>query len=133
MILRDYICLAHNDFESATGACPYGCSPGMVRQVFKKAPAFHNGASARGDAALRLLADDYKMTDLRQKHDEPALIKDWKKDALTGQTVAVPFQSGASAITSTMSAHGVQQGNALKDMSIPKLNAIPVASYNPKP
>lgn len=105
----------------------------MVKKVFLKAPAYHNGATARGDTALRMLADDYKMTDLQQKNDEPALIKDWRKDALTGQTVAVPFQSGATAITSTMAAHGVQGGNALKDMSIPKLNVVPIANYSPEP
>lgn len=130
--LHDFSCLAHGVFESRSGKCPHGCSTSMVKKVFLKPPSYHNGFYAGADKNLRMLADDYKMTNLQQKAGEPAKINDWRENALNGQTVAVPFQSGASAITSALATAGVQAGNALKDMSIPQPKVQVVSSYQPK-
>lgn len=131
--LHDWSCLAHGDFENSSGQCPHGCSNRMVQKIFLKPPAYHNGFYSGADKTLRTLADDYKMGDVRQKYGEPAQVTDWRQNALNGQTVAVPFQSGATAIKDTITKHGVLPGNALKDMSIPQPKVVPVASFQPKP
>ena len=131
--------MAHGGFENRTGKCPHGCSERMVKKVFLKAPAYHNGTTARTDQNLKNLANDFGMTDFNNKNGTgPAAVTDWKQNAINGQTVAVPMAEGASAISTSLGTQRVQGGNAFKNMaeqglSIPKPRTIPVASYQPKP
>ena len=134
MVLFDFACMAHGEFEGTEPKCPHGCSEKMVRKIFKKPPAYHNGKTANADRNLRGLAEEFGVYDFNNKNGTgPAHVTDWRANALSGQTVAVPFQEGGAAITTTLAQQGVQGGNALKDMTIPQPRAEAVASYTPEP
>jgi hypothetical protein len=61
-ILREYMCLAHGDFEAYEEVCPQGCT--TVERRFYTAPAIRQ--VSRGiDNTLQTLANDYGMTDMR--------------------------------------------------------------------
>lgn len=61
-VLKEYRCLAHGPFEGYKPECPHGCN--TVEREFRTAHAI--GGSAKNiDRNLQALADDFKLTDLR--------------------------------------------------------------------
>lgn len=61
-ILREYICLAHGPFEGYEEVCPQGCTT-VERRFYT--PVGIGGVAKGIDRTLQTLADDYKMTDMR--------------------------------------------------------------------
>ena len=62
-ILREYRCLGHGSFEAYEPVCPYGCT--TVEREYLTAPAMGNAKTAATDTALKALAADYGLTDLK--------------------------------------------------------------------
>jgi hypothetical protein len=65
-VLNDYQCLAHGELgEMFEPKCPHGCAKSFVRVIFKKPPAIKHNGTKVADAALRGLAADFGMTDIK--------------------------------------------------------------------
>jgi hypothetical protein len=64
-VLHDYQCLAHGVFESFEAKCPFGCSAAFVRLVFLKPPAIQHNRTKVADAAIKGLAADFGLTDVK--------------------------------------------------------------------
>ena len=61
-VLKEYVCLAHGDFEAYTPVCPQGCD--TVERRFVSPPSI-GGQSRNIDKTLDTLAADFNMTDMR--------------------------------------------------------------------
>jgi hypothetical protein len=64
-VTKEWRCLAHGPFDSATGVCPSGCST-VVRE-FRTAPGTRSEKTKTSDRALARLAERYNFTDLSNK------------------------------------------------------------------
>jgi hypothetical protein len=64
-VLHDYQCLAHGVFESFEAVCPHGCAAAFVRIVFLKPPSIQHNRTKVADAAIKGLAADFGLTDIR--------------------------------------------------------------------
>jgi hypothetical protein len=75
-VLREFRCLAHDlEFESVEERprCPSGCSPKFVRQEFRSPPSIRSGGTHIQDQMTRQLAEDYRMTDMRNNDGESVM------------------------------------------------------------
>ena len=125
-VLHDWKCLAHGVFEGYDGKCPHGCSQKMVTKIFLKAPAFNSPETKRMDGTLRMLANDFGLTDMNNQNGTSACVKeDWKavkareemqKAYASGITQAVPLTGGENAIGGTMSSMGLKGDNAISEV-----------------
>jgi hypothetical protein len=65
-VLNDYTCLAHGELgEMFEPKCPHGCARSFVKVIFKKPPSIKHNSTKVADMALRDLATDFGMTDLK--------------------------------------------------------------------
>lgn len=89
-VLKEWICMAHGEFEGFEPACPHGCSGTMVERQFRTAPGYPQ--SIKGiDSTLDNLAKDFGMTDIRHNSNgsvaggsTPDLAPRWGKGGLQG-------------------------------------------------
>jgi hypothetical protein len=89
-ILKEYICMAHGEFEGFEPACPHGCSGTMVERQFRTAPGYPQ--TIKGiDQTLDNLAKDFNMTDMRHNSNgsiagggNQDFAPRWGKDGLKG-------------------------------------------------
>ena len=144
MILHDWVCLAHGNFESELGVCPYGCGEKMVRKIFLKAPAYHAGRTANIDRTLQGLADDHGLTDMNNQNGTSSVFRhdpgmDRQANAMQeammrGQTFSSGMGQGANAIQQTLQSGGFQADNALSSVAplIQKPRPIVEASWDGK-
>lgn len=100
-VLHDWFCADHGDFEGSHPICPaFGCDSHEVIKVYRKAPAFHDGATGRTDAGLRQTADSFGLSNLRSAREgevtrpphKSTLEVLWGADA--APTVANALQAG---------------------------------------
>jgi len=54
-ITKEWECAAHGEFESADGACPYGCK-GTARRVILTAPGFKSRRTSNADEVQKHIA-----------------------------------------------------------------------------
>lgn len=65
-IMKEWRCLAHGELPDAEiGQCPYGCPDAFVKQEIRTPPSYHDGRTRGRDNALRMIADDHGLTDMR--------------------------------------------------------------------
>jgi len=64
-ILKEWRCAGHGAFENTTGQCPRGCSPLFVTREIRTAPAYERPNKKFVDSQLKLIAQDYGVTDLQ--------------------------------------------------------------------
>lgn len=62
--LREYFCLAHGEFESFDGECPFGCSERFVQQQIRTAPGLKSIGTKNVDAGLDDLSKSYGLSDI---------------------------------------------------------------------
>lgn len=66
MILNDWKCPRHGDFEASHAICPtFGCDSTGVVKIFKKAPGVISAATRRFDTGLKQSAASYGLSDIR--------------------------------------------------------------------
>jgi hypothetical protein len=71
-VLKEWRCVAHDlAFESfdEKPRCPSGCSNKFVRQEFRTPVGIRSGGTRIQDQMVKQLADDYRMTDMRNGDD----------------------------------------------------------------
>lgn len=76
-VLREWRCWAHDlEFESAEDhpSCPSGCSPRFVVQEFRTPPGIRSGGTRVMDQMTKQLADDYRMTDMKNDKDGSSVM-----------------------------------------------------------
>lgn len=65
MILKEWFCSEHGDFEGTHAVCPaMGCESAEVIRVFRTAPAFKSDTTKRTDAGLRKTAEGLGLSNL---------------------------------------------------------------------
>ncbi|HUP07665.1 MAG TPA: hypothetical protein VMU47_10970 [Caldimonas sp.] len=70
MILNDYKCPKHGEFEGSHPICPaMGCDSEGVVKIFKKAPGVKSDSTKRFDEGLKKSADMYRQTDWKSAKD----------------------------------------------------------------
>jgi hypothetical protein len=75
--IREYRCIAHDlEFESSkkNPRCPAGCSTKFVRQEFRSPPSIRSGGTRIMDTMSKQLADDYRMTNMRNDKDGSSVM-----------------------------------------------------------
>lgn len=76
-ILREFRCFAHDlAFESLEEKprCPAGCSNKFVVQEFRTPPSIRSGGTHIQDQFAKQLADDYRLTDMRNDKDGASVM-----------------------------------------------------------
>lgn len=64
-VVKEYVCLAHGDFDATEPVCPHGCSGQfMVERVFRTAPMIQSGGYARMNATFDSLAREQGLTNM---------------------------------------------------------------------
>ncbi len=76
MIIKEYRCKAHGNFESSdeNPVCPYGCD--VVDRVFMTPPGFRSDATRRMDSNTEMLAKSYGLTDMNNRGGRPVIGQD---------------------------------------------------------
>lgn len=68
MIVKEWVCLAHGDFDGAEPACPRGCSGSiMVQRAFRTPVGIQSTSFRNINGTLQSLADEHHLTDMRQR------------------------------------------------------------------
>ena len=106
MMLNDYECPRHGEFEASHPICPaWGCDSEGVKKVFKKAPAVKSDLTKRTDAGLRKSAEMYNQSDWKTarpgesaKANNRAAELMWGEEAVNrlGPAVAVHGPAGTA-------------------------------------
>jgi hypothetical protein len=99
MILFDWRCAVHGDFEGSHAICPHlGCDSGQVTKIFLKAPGSRSDKTRRFDAGIRKSAESMGLSNFRSaRAGEAAHGGDIGKQVLWGNEVqkAMPGTSFA--------------------------------------
>ena len=84
MILKEYVCLAHGDFDAESLAygspppCPHGCGVSMVQRVFRTAPMIQSRGYRTVNASLEKLAREHGLTNMRNAPGESMRKHTWE-------------------------------------------------------
>ncbi len=83
-VLHDFECAAHGVFEKRVKAdelpkCPQGCPRSFVKKVFLRAPAHVSNSTKFQDSAVRTLASDFGMTDVKNDKDGGSVMDAMRK------------------------------------------------------
>lgn len=83
-VIHDFECAAHGVFEKRVKGgelpkCPHGCSKSFVKKVFLKAPAHVSNGTKFQDSAVRTLAADFGMSDVRNDKDGGSVMDAMRK------------------------------------------------------
>lgn len=66
-IRKEYVCLAHGEFEGDQPLCPHGCTVAIERH-FRSAPALKSPRTGNIDRTLAVLAREFGYSDLSNKN-----------------------------------------------------------------
>lgn len=123
MITKEYVCMAHGEFDASEPKCPHGCGGGMVQRHFRTAPAYHGGRTSNIDKTLQMLADDHGLTDMNNQNGagsvgrvDPAFARqqdEMRAMMLSGQTFEQRMGTGDNAVKNALTDGGYQADNAL--------------------
>jgi hypothetical protein len=65
VIIKEYLCLAHGDFEAGEPKCPCGCEGDMmVQRVFRTAPSIQTQGYRNTNATFESLAREHGLSDM---------------------------------------------------------------------
>jgi hypothetical protein len=79
MIIKEYICMAHGDFEGGDAVCPSGCSgDGMVQRVFRTPVAIRSAQFGNINNTIQTLANDYGLSDIDTHGGDGIRRADWR-------------------------------------------------------
>ena len=70
MILKEWTCLAHGNFDSFWPKCPAGCEGKIVRRAFRTPPGVTSPQTKGVDGTLRQLAAEYGLSDMNNHGGE---------------------------------------------------------------
>lgn len=79
MIIKEFNCKAHGDFESDAPYCPQGCSTEAER-VFLTPPSYLSDKTKSSDGHLKQLAFDFKMTNMTNDGGRRAVMSTCESD-----------------------------------------------------
>jgi hypothetical protein len=68
-VLHDYFCSQHGVFESFSEKCPMKPCKGEVSRVFLQPVGIKSDRTKKADKALKQLASDFKMTDIKSTRE----------------------------------------------------------------
>jgi hypothetical protein len=64
-VLKEWVCMAHGDFDSTEAVCPHGCSGEiMVQRAFRTAPMIQSAGYARINSTFDSLAAEQGVTNM---------------------------------------------------------------------
>lgn len=108
MILHDWRCPRHGDFESSHAICPtFGCESEGVVKVFKRAPGVISATTRRFDAGLKQTATSYGLSNIRSaRAGEAAYGGKNSNGVLWGDQVNQIVRPGGSGLPGLMQAAG---------------------------
>ena len=70
MILKEYLCAAHGDFDAGEAQCPHGCSGNMVARVFRTPPTIQSRGYRKMNATFETLASENGMKNMRNSNGQ---------------------------------------------------------------
>lgn len=67
-ITREYLCIAHGDFDGKEPVCPHGCKgDGMVERAFRTPPMIQGAGMRRMDNTLDTLAREHGLSNMNNR------------------------------------------------------------------
>jgi len=79
-IVREYVCLAHGDFDSTSAVCPKGCKgEGMVVRVFRTAPSVQSQRFRNINATFESLAREQGVTNMSNSSGTMKRGDEWSR------------------------------------------------------
>lgn len=78
-VLKEWRCAAHGAFEGPEPDCGAGCPPAFIKQEFRTPPGIKSGGTKFVDAQLRGLAQDYKLSDIKNDKDGSSVMQSIRK------------------------------------------------------
>ena len=69
-IVKEFICLAHGDFDSTKAVCPHGCKGEIVQRVFRTAPSIQSRGFKITNDTFESLAREQGVSNLRNSYGE---------------------------------------------------------------
>ena len=70
MIIREFLCAAHGDFDAGEPNCPHGCSGNMVQRVHRTAPSIQSAGYRKMNSTFDTLAREQGVTNMRNAPGE---------------------------------------------------------------
>ena len=65
-VMKEWVCMAHGDFDSTDERCPQGCEgAGMIQRVFRTAPPMQSAGYRSINRSFETLAAQHRLTDMR--------------------------------------------------------------------
>ena len=65
MIVKEYLCAAHGDFDAGEPKCPQGCGGSMVQRVFRTAPTIQSAGYRNMNRTFNSLAQEHGLSNMR--------------------------------------------------------------------
>lgn len=72
-VLKEFVCLAHGDFEAYTDmdgpvpSCPQGCHPSMTQRAFRTAPSIQSHGYRGLNSTFETLAREHGLSDMSNR------------------------------------------------------------------
>lgn len=65
-VMKEWVCMAHGDFDSTDEKCPQGCEgAGMIQRVHRTVPAIQSAGYRSINRSFESLAVQHRLTDIR--------------------------------------------------------------------
>ena len=98
-IVKEWICLAHGEFDSADPVCPHGCrGDAMIERAFRTAPAIQSQGYRNINRTFDTLAAEAGVTNMNNSSGEGMCRADYatrKRLFDQSQSLGVGMKSGA--------------------------------------
>jgi hypothetical protein len=79
MVIREFVCMAHGDFEAEAPVCPRGCAgEGMVQRAFRTPVSIGGGHSRGINSTLETLASEHGLSDMNNRSGDGMRRADWQ-------------------------------------------------------
>jgi len=97
MIIKEYVCAAHGDFDADSPTCPHGCSgEGMVERVFRTPVSIGTRQYANINNTLQNIATEYNLSDMNNFSGEGLRRSDWKTHKRLNEASEAVMRNGNS-------------------------------------
>jgi hypothetical protein len=139
-VLKEYVCLAHGDFEGYAPKCPQGCGEGMVQRAFRTPVRVNSAGYANMNKTFESLAAEHGLSNMSNASGQQRRA-DWQAHKRLQQANELIVQSGDRRGTDVSSVFqplsnfqmGSTGGGALTKENGRTVNSMGVALNAPTP
>jgi hypothetical protein len=87
MVIKEWVCMAHGNFDGPEQRCPKGCGDSMVQRAFRTAPAIQSAGFRSVNKSVEMLAKQQGITDINQRGGDGMRMTDWRAEKRMAQSM----------------------------------------------